>query len=107
MFGIGWVEIGVVAVVVFLFMKPEDLPKIMRKFGSIVRQVREFSRAVNRDLQSMARELEQVDEESNRPGGRAGPSPPPSKNRDQDQGNGKEVVSDTDSIDHSNSTKEE
>ncbi len=61
MFGVGWVEIGIVAVVVFLFMKPEDLPKIMRKFGSIVREVRKFSRAVNSDLQSMARDLERMD----------------------------------------------
>lgn len=62
MFGVGWVEIGIVAVVVFLFMKPEDLPKIMRKFGNMVRQVQKFSRAVNSDLQSMARDLERMDD---------------------------------------------
>jgi Tat protein translocase TatB subunit len=64
MFGVGWVEIGIVAVVVFLFMKPEDLPKVMRKFGKLVRQIKNFSRAVNSDLQSMARDLERMDSDT-------------------------------------------
>lgn len=64
MFGIGWVEIAIVALVVFLFMKPEDLPKVMRKFGNLVRQIRKFSRAVNSDLQSIARDIERMDDDS-------------------------------------------
>ena len=64
MFGIGWVEIAIVALVVFLFMKPEDVPKVMRKFGNLVRQVRKFSRAVNSDLQSIARDIERMDNDS-------------------------------------------
>ncbi len=69
MFGVGWVEIAIVAVVVFLFMKPEDLPKVMRKFGNVVRDIRKFSRAVNSDLQSIARDIERMDSDG-------GPSQP-------------------------------
>jgi Sec-independent protein translocase protein TatA len=85
MFGIGWVEIAIVALVVFLFMKPEDVPKVMRKFGNLVRQIRKFSRAVNSDLQSIARDIERMDNDSGPSQSRAQKSEPEKKPESEDK----------------------
>jgi len=84
MFGIGWVEIAIVALVVFLFMKPEDVPKVMRKFGNLVRQIRKFSRAVNSDLQSIARDIERMDNDS-RPSQSRAPKSEPEKRETEEK----------------------
>lgn len=85
MFGIGWAEIAIVALVVFLFMKPEDVPKVMRKFGNLVRQIRKFSRAVNSDLRSIARDIERMDNANSGPSQSRAPRSEPEKQQTEEK----------------------
>ena len=48
MFGLGFWEIVIVLLVVFLVVKPEDLPRFFRKLGKLYQQVTSFSRGIKR-----------------------------------------------------------
>lgn len=57
MFGLGIWEIAVILVVGLLFLGPEKLPKVARKLGRGVREVRraatEFQRSINTEIAEM------------------------------------------------------
>lgn len=66
MFGIGWVEVVIVGLIVFLLMKPEDLPRVMRTAGRYAGQIKKYMNAINGEFTSIAREIEKMeDEDSN------------------------------------------
>ena len=42
MFGLGFLEIVVIIIIMILVNKPEDLPKLLRKIGQIYGQLQRF-----------------------------------------------------------------
>lgn len=50
MFGLGWMEIGVIAVVALFVFGPERLPKVAADAGRMIRQLRAMAQNVTTDL---------------------------------------------------------
>ena len=42
MFGLGFVEILIIFLVVIIFINPKDLPKVFRRLGRLVQQLRDI-----------------------------------------------------------------
>ena len=59
MFGIGFMELVVVAVVVLMFVGPRRLPDLMRQFGRLFVRVRRMSSEVKTTFDNVIREAEQ------------------------------------------------
>ncbi len=59
MFGIGFMELVVVAVVVLMFVGPRRLPDLMRQFGRLFVRVRRMSSEVKATFDNVIREAEQ------------------------------------------------
>lgn len=59
MFGIGFMELVVVAVVVLMFVGPRRLPDLMRQFGRLFVRVRRMSTEVKSTFDNVIREAEQ------------------------------------------------
>lgn len=59
MFGIGFMELVVVAVVVLMFVGPRRLPDLMRQFGRLCVRVRRMSAEVKTTLDNVIRTAEQ------------------------------------------------
>lgn len=51
MFRLGWSEILVIAVAALVFLKPEDLPKLMRKIGRLLGRIKEYTNSLSRDIE--------------------------------------------------------
>ena len=52
MFGLGVWEIGLICVAVLVFVRPEELPRVMGKLGSLYGRVTGSSRRIMRQLQA-------------------------------------------------------
>ncbi len=59
MFGIGFMEVVVVAVVVLMFVGPRRLPDLMRQFGRLFVRMRRMSTEVKSTFDNVIREAEQ------------------------------------------------
>ena len=59
MFGIGFMELVVVAVVVLMFVGPRRLPDLMRQFGRVFVRVRRMSAEVKTSFDHVIHEAEQ------------------------------------------------
>lgn len=59
MFGIGFMELIVVAVVVLMFVGPRRLPDLMRQFGRLCVRMRRMSAEVKVTLDNVIRTAEQ------------------------------------------------
>ena len=55
MFGIGWGEVLVIMLLIFLLYGPEQMPDKARKAGKLIKQFRGFSEEVKRSIE---REIE-------------------------------------------------
>jgi Sec-independent protein translocase protein TatA len=51
MFGLGVWEIALICVVVLVFVRPEELPRVLRKLGTLYGRVTGSSRRIMRQLQ--------------------------------------------------------
>ena len=51
MFGLGVWEIALICMVVLVFVRPEELPRVMRKLGTLYGRVTGSSRRIMRQLQ--------------------------------------------------------
>lgn len=51
MFGLGVWEIALICIVVLVFVRPEELPRVMRKLGTLYGRVTGSSRRIMRQLQ--------------------------------------------------------
>ncbi len=51
MFGLGFWEIAIIALVTLIFVKPEDLPKILRKIGYYYGRIKEMGRSVQSQIE--------------------------------------------------------
>lgn len=51
MFGIGWTEFIVVALVLLIFVGPKHMPEMLRKIGSIIGELRSASRELRSQIE--------------------------------------------------------
>jgi sec-independent protein translocase protein TatB len=56
-FGIGPLEIALIALVAFIVLGPERIPGVMRQLGSWVRQLRETANNITRDYNADIRQI--------------------------------------------------
>jgi sec-independent protein translocase protein TatB len=56
MFGIGWAELLVIAVVATVIVPPRDLPRLMRGFGHSVRKLRHVADDLQRQFEQAMQE---------------------------------------------------
>jgi Tat protein translocase TatB subunit len=61
MFGLGFVEILIIFLVAIIFINPKDLPKVFRRLGRLVRQLRDIRDSSVRYLRRIEREIEEED----------------------------------------------
>jgi Sec-independent protein translocase protein TatA len=61
MFGLGFFEIVVVFLVVIIFVNPKDLPRLFRRLGRVVRQLRDIRDSSMRYMRRIEREIEEED----------------------------------------------
>jgi Tat protein translocase TatB subunit len=60
-FGLGFVEILIIFLVLIIFINPKDLPKVFRRVGRLVRQLRDIRDGSVRYMKRIERELEEED----------------------------------------------
>ncbi len=57
MFGIGWTEFILVALVLLIFVGPKHLPGMLQKFGKIVAELRSASRELRNQIDAEVRDI--------------------------------------------------
>ncbi|RKX76083.1 MAG: hypothetical protein DRP87_12940 [Spirochaetes bacterium] len=57
MFGIGFWEIVIIAVLIIIFINPKDLPSVFRKIGVLYRQINGLYRDVSKWVNEMETEV--------------------------------------------------
>ena len=61
MFGLGFFEILIIFLVVIVFINPKDLPKVFRRMGRLVRQLRDIRDSSVQYMRKIEKELEEED----------------------------------------------
>ncbi len=61
MFGLGFFEILIIFLVVIIFINPKDLPKVFRRLGRLVRQLRDIRDSSLQYMKKIEREIEEQD----------------------------------------------
>jgi Tat protein translocase TatB subunit len=61
MFGLGFFEILIIFLVVIIFINPKDLPKVFRRLGRLVRQLRDIRDSSVQYMRKIEREIEEED----------------------------------------------
>jgi Sec-independent protein translocase protein TatA len=61
MFGLGFVEILIILLVAIVFINPKDLPKLFRRLGRLVQQLRDIRDSSVRYMRRIEREIEEED----------------------------------------------
>lgn len=64
MFGLGFLEILIILLVAIIFINPKDLPKVFRRLGRLVRQLRDIRDSSVQYLRKIEREIEEEDSAS-------------------------------------------
>lgn len=59
MFGLGFVEILIIFLVAIIFINPKDLPKVFRRLGRLVQQLRDIRDSSVRYMRRIEREIEE------------------------------------------------
>ena len=59
MFGLGFVEILIIFLVAIIFINPKDLPKLFRRLGRLVQQLRDIRDSSVRYMRRIEREIEE------------------------------------------------
>jgi Tat protein translocase TatB subunit len=67
-FGLGFVEILVILLVAIVFINPKDLPKLFRRLGRLVGQLRDIRDSSVRYMRRIEREIEEEDRKEKTPG---------------------------------------
>ena len=72
-------DVAVIGALALIFFGPEQLPRVARRFGHVVRDVQNTSQAFIREMERAADELDVADEEATRrdPEAKSGTPPPP------------------------------
>jgi sec-independent protein translocase protein TatB len=66
-FGLGFVEILVILLVAIVFINPKDLPKLFRRLGRLVGQLRDIRDSSVRYMRRIEREIEEEDRSAGAP----------------------------------------
>ena len=66
MFGLGFVEILIIFLALIIFINPKDLPKVFRRLGRLVRQLRDIRDSSVRYMKRIEREMEEEDHKQRR-----------------------------------------
>jgi sec-independent protein translocase protein TatB len=66
-FGLGFVEILVILLVAIVFINPKDLPKLFRRLGRLVGQLRDIRDSSVRYMRRIEREIEEEDRRDKTP----------------------------------------
>ena len=61
MFGLGFFEILIIFLVAIVFINPKDLPKVFRRLGRLVRQLRDIRDSSVQYMRKIEKELEEED----------------------------------------------
>ena len=61
MFGLGFFEILIILLVVIIFVNPRDLPKVFRRLGRLVGQLRDIRDSSVRYMRRIEREIQEED----------------------------------------------
>ncbi len=64
MFGLGFFEILIIFLVAIIFINPKDLPKVFRRLGRLVQQLRDIRDSSARYMKRIEREIEEEDRSS-------------------------------------------
>ena len=64
MFGLGFFEILIILLVVIIFINPKDLPKVFRRLGRLVRQLRDIRDSSVQYMRKIEREIEEEERSS-------------------------------------------
>jgi Sec-independent protein translocase protein TatA len=64
MFGLGFVEILVILLVAIVFINPKDLPKLFRRLGRLLQQLRDIRDSSVRYMRRIEHEIEEEDRSS-------------------------------------------
>lgn len=64
MFGLGFFEILIIFLVVIIFINPKDLPKVFRRLGRLVRQLRDIRDSSVQYMRKIEREIEEEERSS-------------------------------------------
>jgi len=64
MFGLGFFEILIIFLVVIIFINPKDLPKVFRRLGRLVRQLRDIRDSSLQYMKKIEREIEEEERSS-------------------------------------------
>ena len=67
MFGLGFVEILIIFLVAIIFINPKDLPKLFRRLGRLVRQLRDIRDSSLQYMRRIEREIEEEDRQDHTP----------------------------------------
>ena len=59
MFGLGFFEILIIFLVVIVFINPKDLPKVFRRLGRLVGQLRDIRNSSVQYMRKIEREIEE------------------------------------------------
>jgi len=66
-FGLGFVEILIIFLVAIIFINPKDLPKLFRRLGRLVQQLRDIRDSSVRYMRRIEREIEEEDRNDGTP----------------------------------------
>jgi Tat protein translocase TatB subunit len=64
LFGLGFFEILIIFLVAIIFINPKDLPKVFRRLGRLVQQLRDIRDSSARYMKRIEREIEEEDRSS-------------------------------------------
>ena len=61
MFGLGFVEILIIMLVAIVFINPKDLPKLFRRLGRLVQQLRDLRDSSVRYMRKIEKQIAEED----------------------------------------------
>ena len=67
MFGLGFVEILIIFLALIIFINPKDLPKVFRRLGRLVQQLRDIRDSSVRYMRKIEKEIEEEDRNDGTP----------------------------------------
>jgi Sec-independent protein translocase protein TatA len=66
-FGLGFVEILIIFLALIIFINPKDLPKVFRRLGRLVQQLRDIRDSSVRYMKKIEKEIEEEDRNDRTP----------------------------------------
>jgi Sec-independent protein translocase protein TatA len=66
-FGLGFVEILIIFLALIIFINPKDLPKVFRRLGRVVQQLRDIRDSSVRYMRKIEKEIEGEDRNDRTP----------------------------------------